>query len=68
MHQWATSGDGNVRSDGDLLLEDAVVSENNQEAVFDPAASYAYDAEPATTALAAEIAAGSGPRAEYCAP
>jgi len=68
VYQWSTNGDGNVRSDGDLLLQGAVASENNPTSVFDPAASYSYTAETATTALAAEIADGSGPRLDYCQP
>ena len=34
--------------------------------VFDPANEYSYIAEPASTTLAAQIAAEAGPRTTYC--
>ena len=68
VYQWSEKGDGNVRSDGDLLLEDALVSENNRNSVFDPAAAYTYTLAPATTALATQISNGAGPRVDYCQP
>jgi pectate lyase len=68
VFDWSDNGPGNVRSDGDLALEEAVLNENNRNSVFDPAAAYVYTAEPATTSLAAAVAADSGPRIGYCAP
>lgn len=64
---WDTNGTGNSRSSGDLLRNGARLSIVNPTRVFDPRASYAYTAEPATDALAARVRAEAGPRPRYCA-
>jgi len=51
---------GSVRSQGDWLLNDAVVNEHNTEAVFDPATHYDYTAQSADGALRERISAGAG--------
>lgn len=64
---WDTNGTGNTRSSGDLLRNGARLSIVNPTGVFDPRASYAYTADPATDALAARVRAEAGPRPRYCA-
>ncbi len=66
VHAWSSSGDGSVRSIGDLALEGAVLEQNAPSAVFEPSAHYDYVAEPASEALAAAVAEGAGPRVSYC--
>ncbi len=63
---WAGDGVGRARSVGDLALQGAVISQNEPGLVFDPASEYPYAAEAATPALAAKVAAESGPRVAYC--
>ncbi len=66
VNAWSSNGQGNVLSTGDLLLNDAEVQPRNPQQVFDPSSQYAYTAQPATEALAAQIAASAGPRTDYC--
>jgi hypothetical protein len=65
---WAENGPGLSKSVGDLAENGAVIAENQPAQVFDPAAFYAWQAEPATPGLATRVAEGSGPRVDYCAP
>lgn len=51
---------GFVRSQGDLLLNDATVKQNRPETVFDPARYYRVKVEPATQALANRVRDGAG--------
>lgn len=66
VHEWAGNGPGNVKSVGDVALNDATLSINNPGAVFDPAAQYPYKADVAGAALSAKVKAGAGPRKDYC--
>jgi len=63
-NDWAADRRGFVRSAGDLLLNDAVVSVNEPERVFTP--GYGYELEEASMELARRIATGAGPRTDYC--
>lgn len=64
-NNWASeSAPGNVRSVGDLLLNDAMIA--SRGTVFTPA--YTYTAETATMALATRIQTEAGPRRTYCRP
>ena len=64
-NNWASeSAPGNVRSVGDLLLNDALIA--SRGTVFTPA--YTYTAEPATMGLATRIQTEAGPRRTYCRP
>lgn len=53
-------GPGYVRSEGDLLLNGALIRENEPERVFDPSSYYGVVVEPATDALAQRVLTGSG--------
>ncbi|MBS2013833.1 MAG: hypothetical protein JST00_13170 [Deltaproteobacteria bacterium] len=66
VHEWAGNGPGNVKSVGDVALNDATLSVNNPAAVFDATTQYPYKADVAGAALAAKIRAEAGPRKDYC--
>ena len=51
---------GSVRSEGDLLLNGALVEEKNPSAVFDPSSYYEWTLETADSELARLIREGSG--------
>lgn len=57
---WATDARGFLRSEGDLVLDGAIIATNEPARVLAP--SYPYSAEPATTALAERLRAQTGPR------
>lgn len=61
-----TTGKGNTKSVGDLLLNGAIATQTNPGAVFSRATYYAATIEPATPALALKIKAQSGPRTTFC--
>jgi pectate lyase len=64
--EWDGNGAGNTLSIGDLALNDAELTIDPAPDMFDPHEHYAYTADVATEALAAEIAAHAGPRTTYC--
>ena len=51
---------GQVRSDGEWLLNGARVTENDRSSVFDPRSSYAYSLQTANSALRSEILLNAG--------
>lgn len=51
---------GYVRSEGDLLLNGALVRQNEPQTVFDPSSYYDVAVQAASTALASEIRQGAG--------
>jgi len=61
-----TTGKGNTKSVGDLLLNGAIATQTNPGAVFARATYYTATVEPATPALVLKIKAGAGPRTAYC--
>jgi pectate lyase len=63
---WSGNGTGSAKSVGDLALEGAIIEENQPGSVFDPTAHYGYALEPASETLASKVAAGVGPRTDYC--
>lgn len=68
VNEWAGNGIGYIRSSGDLLLGGATIAVNEPARVFDPAASYAFVAEPASQQLADRIRAEAGPRTTLACP
>ena len=63
-YDWASDERGLISSDGDVVLEDAVVQVNRASEVFVP--DYSYTLEVAGAALAERVRQGAGPRATYC--
>jgi pectate lyase len=51
---------GLVRSTGEWLLDGATAVQNQPDQVFDPAAAYAYAADPADPSLRSALEAGAG--------
>ena len=64
---WAQrTGNGYTRSVGDLLENDAEVSVNQPNQVFQRSTYYQATPEVADQALKQRIRAGAGPRTSYC--
>ena len=66
VNEWSGNGQGNIKSVGDLLLEDAEIEERRPQAVFNPKDYYQYSADVADVVLISDILQNTGPRTNYC--